>query len=926
MTTTTTTTTKTFELILTCADGLEHALMIELASFGIAASQHATGRVIACVTLCQLYHICLYSRVASRVLLPLAEYYFVNTQKDNVTVITEDIPSVLYEFTKRYDWSQLLDVHQTFVIRTSVDKRVAVNQQFVTMRIKDGIADRFNAQFGARPSVDTQKPNLIISVHIAPDKALFALDLSGASLHRRGYRVANTDAPLKENLAAALLYTADWHRKRFDVLFDPMCGSGTFIIEALLMSLDYAVGVDKASDEFGFCHWREHDEALWQSLVLQAQDKFHHNLQHAKLPKTYAFDNNPIAIKALHKNILASALAPVIDKIEFAVQELSELPKTLQALGDDDALFFITNPPYGERLGESELLKPLYQGMGLMLRQYAPMHTTVGVLAAKAEEADLLPLLTPQTLRCHNGALTVYFRYGQLNTAPQPMIIDVYEPRCVVIENDDNLDEFINRLQKNLNHLKKTAQKQQVSNLRIYDADLPNYNAAIDIYGDKVHIQEYAPPKTIDETVAKRRFNLMLLAVRQVLNVDREAIFIKTRAKQSGNEQYERHTSKKGKRYVVSEHGALLYVNFTDYLDTGLFIDHRPMRQIIKQRAQHKSVLNLYAYTCTASVQAAMGGAKKIVSVDLSDNYLTWGKHNFALNGFELDARFEFVSADVFEWIKHNSESFDVIFIDPPTFSNSKKFYGTFDVQRDHVSLIKRAMNRLTHDGVLYFSNNFSKFVMDESLLQLFDVQEMTHKTTGFDFKKGIHKSYEIRHKNQRRQVYVEDVQNFGGANDSDGAKPKNNSSLVARPLHSNHTKDPNRTGSNGAFDSGAGIKKSPRQNSQSQNNQGQNNQGQNNQSENRNGQNSRGENNHKNRPSKSDERKTPKTQTPKTAKSDKPKFDKSAHKYASNKNKAFGQDKPKGFEKRLIATGDNKRVFVNPKHQMVNQSDEESK
>ena len=296
------------------------------------------------------------------------------------------------------------------------------------------------------------------------------------------------------------------------------------------------------------------------------------------------------------------------------------------------------------------------------------------------------------------------------------------------------------------------AKKDNVSNIRVYNADLPDFKVAIDLYGDYAHVQEYAPPKTIPPETAKKRFNLALMGIREVFGINREQIFIKTRARQSGNDQYSKqgNTEKRGKFYIAREDGAYLYVNFTDYLDTGLFIDHRNMRARIKDNSRNKSVLNLFAYTCTASVHAALAGAKKVTSVDLSQNYLDWGKQNFALNGLNVSGnKYQFVAADIFEWIKDNTEQFDIIFIDPPTFSNSKKFQGTFDVQRDHAALINRAMNRLTADGILYFSNNFTRFELDEQLTERYDIIDITQKTIGFDFdiKKPIHQSFEIRHR-----------------------------------------------------------------------------------------------------------------------------------------------------------------------------------
>ena len=790
-----------FDFIITCADGLETPLQTELSSFGIDATIKSTGRLAVQGSLTDLYTICLWSRVASRVLL-LIKRRNINSEYD--------VAEQLYGLAKSVDWTEQLTVDQTFAIRLSVDKRVAVSQQFAMLRIKDAIADTFNDKFGERPDVDSKSPDYAIFATVNDKQAELYLDLSGTSLHRRGYRVAMTDAPLKENLAAALLYTSGWHQNRlpclasadnqsesidrvtsaaeqssslkFDALIDPMCGSGTFIIEALLMSCDYPVGIDKAESQFGFYGWEHHDSELWQQLVDDARSRFHRALeiiieqQGACLPTIIGYDSDIGAIKAVHKNMLAAGLQDLLDFIILEQRPVSQLRPGLTKFIEADKLkrpLLITNPPYGERLGTEDIIKPLYQGLGLILQDtFAPVinqpvskvvkknkvanatsplpnQVTLGVLAAQVEHADTLPITEPQTLRCHNGAITVYFRHGQLQANTSQSLIEGFEKQEIILE---GAQDFVNRLQKNLAHLKKLAAKDQVTNLRVYNADLPDFKVAIDIYGNHVHVQEYAPPKNIPAETAKRRFNLALLGTREVLGLNREQVFIKTRARQSGNEQYTKQTQseKRGKFYIVREDKAYFYVNFTDYLDTGLFIDHRNMRQLVKAASAGADVLNLFAYTCTASVHAALAGAKSVTSVDLSQNYLDWGKQNFALNGLDLSkSKYRFVSEDIFEWIKDNTEQFDTIFIDPPTFSNSKKFQGTFDVQRDHTALINRAMNRLKTGGVLYFSNNFTKFELDESLKSRYDITDITHQTIGFDFdvKRPIHHSFEIRHR-----------------------------------------------------------------------------------------------------------------------------------------------------------------------------------
>ena len=738
---------QTFHIVITCADGLEIPLQTELASFGIDTQIERTGRLMATLTLAQIYQVCLWSRVASRVLLPLG--------KKNINP-EYDIAEQLYTFAKTVKWTQLFDLEQTFAIRLTLDKRVQANQQFTMLRVKDAIADQFNEQFGRRPNVD-KNPDFGIVATVGDKQAELYLDLSGTSLHRRGYRAAMTEAPLKENLAAALLYSVNFHTTQFDSIVDPMCGSGTLIIEALLMSADYAVGLDKADSQFGFYAWQHHDTALWEAMVQDAQTRFHHRLDamaNGEMPAVFAFDMDSGAVRATHKNLIAAGLTPIINRITLQQRSLATLNLALekQVNGWVNPLF-ITNPPYGERLGEEELIKPLYQGLGKKLQALfadSPARVTLGVLAAKVEQADVLPLAEPKTLRCHNGAITVYFRYGELLKSKDTPLITRFEKREITVEEGQ---DFVNRLQKNLANLRKLAHKQGVTNLRVYDADLPDFKVAVDVYGEFVHVQEYAAPKSIPLETAKKRFNLALHGVREALQVNREQVFIKTRARQSGNEQYEKKANS-GKFHVVSEptannQRAYFLVNFSDYLDTGLFLDHRSIRKIIAENSRGKTVLNLFAYTCTASVHAALGGAKAVTSVDLSQNYLDWGRKNFALNGLPDLPSYQFIAQDIFEWIKSNTEQYDVIFIDPPTFSNSKKFQGTFDVQRDHVPLINRAMNRLSSEGVLYFSNNFTKFVLDDEINNRYHVEEMTNQTIGFDFdsKRPIHQSWAIRHK-----------------------------------------------------------------------------------------------------------------------------------------------------------------------------------
>lgn len=734
---------------ITCADGLERLLADEVTELGATVVDHQPpfqqGRVVIEGTLETAYRICLWSRLASRVLLPL---FTVPVERQDVRDVAEE----LFDAAKDFDWSLVFSPQSTFVVRIQSERDVKMNSQFATLRVKDAVVDSFMDSHGRRPSIDTQNAEITLTVLAGLRSHTFSLDLSGDSLHRRGYRHAMTDAPLKENLAAAILRLADWHSDKYNTLIDPMCGSGTFVIEALMMTADRAPGLNR---RFGFSGWSGHDGAIWQKLKLEAQDRFEAAVD--KLVNSdeyplvvYAFDADWEAVKATRTNLMAAGFERCLPFVKLEERTLADWPD-FQLREHEDKALIITNPPYGERLGDKVSNRALYQGLGYLLQKFAPSQHAA-IIASQIEQADVLQLNHISNTRLMNGKLPIYIRIGEVSpTLNKPSFLQAWQtPNIEFTEENAGSKDFINRLIKNISNLKKQAVREGVSNLRIYDADLPDFNLAIDLYGDQVHVQEYAPPKIIDPEKAKMRFNLALAATRQVLGLAREQVYIKTRARQKGNDQYEKK-SDTGKRLIVQEGRARLYVNFTDYLDTGLFLDHRPMRQKIFEEARGKHFLNLYAYTCTASVQAALGGAASTTSVDLSNTYLDWGKNNFALNGLTVDhpdQQHQFFSAEVFEWLKEGSEMYDLIFIDPPTFSNSKKFFGTFDIQRDHMSLIKRAMNRLQTDGVLYFSNNFRKFELDELLPEMFEIKEITQSTIGFDFKRNtkIHKAWEIRH------------------------------------------------------------------------------------------------------------------------------------------------------------------------------------
>lgn len=721
---------------VTCADGLETLLQEELESFDIQNIQRFSGRLVFKGSLEDAYRICMWSRLASRVLLPI------HTHELEHTFDARDVAEELYEGAISFDWSLIFAPQSTFAIRLHTEREIRVNTQFATLRVKDGVVDSFMEAVGRRPSIDTKQPEITLFVLAGKTEHTYCLDLSGDSLHKRGYRRYMTDAPIKENLAAAILQKAELKQLQPDIFLDPMCGSGTFIIEALMILTDRAPGLVR---RFGFNGWHGHNHELWMNIKAEAAGRHEKALENP-LPQFYAFDADWEAVKATRQNIIAAGFEKLLEHIQIEERTLADWPD-FQASGKK--AFVVTNPPYGERLGDKASNRSLYLGLSARLQQHFPLQTAA-IIAAHIEQADVLALNEPKTLRLMNGKLPIYVRVGEIKpaTVVEPFL-SKWQP--IEFEKIEGAEDFTNRLQKNMQTLKKWAAKEQIFCLRLYDADLPDFNLAIDLYGDRLHVQEYAPPKSIDPEKAKKRFNLALAAIRAVTGLHRDAIFIKTRARQEGKNQYTKQSTV-SKRFIVQEGQAKILVNLTDYLDTGLFLDHRQMRLRIAQEARGKHFLNLYSYTSTASLHAALGGAASTTSVDLSNTYLNWSKENFVLNGLTVDHADEqhmFFSSDCFEWLKEGHEQYDLIFIDPPTFSNSKKFYGTFDVQRDHVSLIKRAMNRLTSEGTLYFSNNYRSFELDDSLIEYFNIQEITHETIGLDFKRNqkIHRSWKIQHK-----------------------------------------------------------------------------------------------------------------------------------------------------------------------------------
>lgn len=721
--------------IATCPRGFESLLSQELNTFGATDMRETAGGVYFNATTESLYRSCLWSRLANKILAPLEKGKI--PDKDALYTLVHDLP-----------WEQHFPKGASLRVDFYGTDKLIRHSNFGALAVKDAIVDRLREQHGERPSVEREYPDLVINAHLSKGSLQVALDLSGESLHRRGYRVAQGSAPLKENLAAALLLRAGWPEiaARGGALLDPMCGSGTFLIEAAMMAADIAPGLLR--DQFGFHHWLQFDAELFARLKAEAVERECAGLARA-LPEIRGYDIDARVLGKAEQNIHALGLEKVVRVSHKAIVDFKK-PSHKQI---DDGLL-ICNPPYGERLGEVEALRETYQQLAQAVKRELP-GWQCAVFTGNPELGQEMRLRAKRKYKFFNGPIASELLLFDIVSEEEAKLKEPGPDEAeknLLTDSDAELNEgalmVYNRIQKNRKRLRNWLQKEAVECYRVYDADMPEYAAAVDVYGEHLHIQEYAAPATIDERKADKRFQELLQGCAQALDIRAEEIYIKQRKRKRGKQQYEKRYAgalDMQHFFTVREAQAKFYVNLEDYLDTGLFLDHRPLRLRIAEEAQGKSFLNLFCYTATASVHAALGGANHSISVDMSNTYLEWARKNFELNNVHRD-RHKLERADCVTWLQQCRQGFDLILLDPPSFSNSKKMEGVLDIQRDHVQLVDRCMDILNPGGKLYFSNNLRKFRLDPALEKRYRVENITRETLGPDFVKNpkIHHCWKI--------------------------------------------------------------------------------------------------------------------------------------------------------------------------------------
>lgn len=699
------------QLFATAPRGLENLLCDELLALGAADAREQRGGVAFSGNLALAYRACLWSRVANRVLLPLAEF-------------AAGDPDALYRGAAQIDWARHLAPEGTLAVDVTAVRAAIGHSRYAAQRVKDAVVDQFRERTGERPSVDTERPSIRINVHLVGDQATLALDLSGESLHRRGYREAGVAAPLKENLAAAVLLRGGWPEiaAQGGCLLDPMCGSGTLLIEGAWIAGDVAPGLLRTY--FGFLGWRQHDDAMWKAQVDEALER--QEAGEGRIPGIVGYDQDAVAVRTAIDTVRRAGLSG------FVHVERRELARATPPASAESGLVAV-NPPYGERLADAQALVPLYARLGEVLRERFRGWKAVVLTGAETE----LGLKPERSWTVYNGPMRC--RLERFAIAEQGH----GGPAAYV-------EDLANRLGKNRRSLAGWLKQTGVSCYRLYDADIPEYAVAVDVYGtaegDWLHVQEYAPPRTVNPADARARLRAALTTIPRALNIPAERMAYKLRQRQKGTEQYRRQGE--GGRYLeVHEGPCRLLVNLTDYLDTGLFLDHRPVRDFVRAEAAGKRVLNLFCYTGAVTVHAAVGGARSTDSVDLSRTYLDWAARNLRLNGLDTSAH-RLLRADCRQWLAEGRGGcYELIFLDPPSFSNSKRMDGTLDMQRDHVELIRNAVRLLTPDGLLIFSTNLRRFRLDTDALSDLGVEDRSAWSVPRDFRRNprIHQCWFIR-------------------------------------------------------------------------------------------------------------------------------------------------------------------------------------
>ncbi|MEM8944231.1 MAG: bifunctional 23S rRNA (guanine(2069)-N(7))-methyltransferase RlmK/23S rRNA (guanine(2445)-N(2))-methyltransferase RlmL [Planctomycetota bacterium] len=719
-------------LVATAAFGLEAIVVRELQALGYEPKISRPGRIEFSGDLSAIARANLWLRSADRVLLQLAKFPAIDFD-------------ALFDTTRDLAWEAWIAPDAAILVRGRSHKSQLSSVPACQRTVKKAIVERLLAKHQVASLPETGSP-VPIEVALLEDEASISLDTSGDGLAKRGYRTLTGPAQIRETLAAALVQLSFWKPDR--PLIDPFCGTGTIAIEAALLGRSIAPGRLR---RFAAEDWPALPSEPWNQAREEAAD-----LELSSLPERPVgtdVDNESLKLARYH-----AERAGVVDDLHFQQRAFADLTSQRQ-FGCT-----IMNPPYGLRLGEDREVEELYRTLPDVLRRLPTWSHYI--LTARGDLEKLVGQQADRRRKLFNAQIEcTYFQF--YGPKPSKSKLELRSDAAAVSQSvareplqapekkvpafgglreeaTRQAEEFANRLRKLARHLRKWPTKRGITCYRLYERDIPEIPLVVDRYEDALHIAEFDRPH--DRTAAQHAdwLDFMVKTAAETLGVARDSVFVKHRARQRGMSQYERVDERQAVR-TVDEGGLKFQVNLSDYLDTGLFLDHRQTRSMVRELAAGKSFLNLFAYTGSFTVYAADGGAAKTTSVDLSSTYQDWTAENLRINGF-TGPQHRLVRSDAGAFLSSiGDERFDLAVVDPPTFSNSKRLDDDWDIQRDHVQLLSGVIHQMTPGGVIFFSTNSRRFKLDEIALTGVTIREISKQTVPEDFRnKRIHRCWRM--------------------------------------------------------------------------------------------------------------------------------------------------------------------------------------
>lgn len=755
------------ELVATAAFGVEKVVQRELSKLGYEGKITQPGRILFPGDALAICKANLWLRSAERILVRLG------------TLSAPDFGQ-LFDGVRALEWEAWIPPEGEFPVRGRSHKSQLTSVPAIQSIAKKAVVERLRAGHHREELPETGN-RYAIEVVLLDDEATLYLDTTGVGLHKRGYRTLVAEAQLRETLAAAIVQLSVWRPGR--PLIDPFCGTGTIPIEAALIGRNIAPGLKR---QFAAEKWPALEPRLWQQAREEARDLIEPPLSE----RIVATDIDPNALQLARHH---AASAGVEGDIHFQERAFADL------LSKRQYGCVITNPPYGERMGLDAEITALYRTIPLVLRRLPTWSHYL--LTSRSDFEQLIGQQADRRRKLYNGRIecTLYQFLGPKPSSPQrkqgepgkeapspvPPLPEGEGDRSgpppqtgtgkkskpvfggLRPEAKRQAEEFANRLTKLARHLRRWPTKRGITCYRIYDRDIPEVPLVVDRYEDALHIAEYDRPHERTPAEHTDWLEHMVRAAAKALGVDRQRVFVKRRERQRGAAQYQR-VSNESAALIAHEGGLKFKVNLSDYLDTGLFLDHRQTRAMVRSEAAGKRFLNLFGYTGAFSVYAAAGGAVSTTTIDLSPTYLAWAEKNMKLNGFlvagqppspctgEGDRRHRFVQSDAQSYVNSipPGPRFDLVVVDPPTFSNSKRTGDDWDVQEQYAELLNSVAARLSDGGVIYFSTNFRRFKFDAELLPQLAAREISRQTIPEDFRnKRIHRAWRLVTSANRRDA-----------------------------------------------------------------------------------------------------------------------------------------------------------------------------